>query len=240
MRPSPARRAASSRVLSEGLGDRVDDAVVRAAAAEVAAHPLAQLVAAERDVLGGEVVGDVARHAARQLRRHGDRRADLPRRAVAALEAVMLDERLLQRVQAVAVRQALDRGDLAALVLHRQRQAGVDALAVDQHRAGAAGALVAALLGAGEAEVVAQQVEERGAQVDVDATARPLIQKSIATLLSEANGLPTGTFPGGERGPPGPRSERARGPRGSHHTAAVTKSDSRHCSDGDGSPCHTI
>jgi hypothetical protein len=28
--------------------------------------------------------------------------------------------------------------------------------------------------------------------------------------------------------------------RGSHHTAAVTKSDSRHLSDGDGSPCHTI
>ena len=28
--------------------------------------------------------------------------------------------------------------------------------------------------------------------------------------------------------------------RGSHHAAAVTKSDSRHCSDGDGSSCQTI
>jgi hypothetical protein len=27
---------------------------------------------------------------------------------------------------------------------------------------------------------------------------------------------------------------------GSHHAAAVTKSDRRHRSDGDGSPCHTI
>ena len=37
----------------------------------------------------------------------------------------MLDERRLQRMQAAVVRQAFDRGDLAALVLHGQRQAGV-------------------------------------------------------------------------------------------------------------------
>jgi hypothetical protein len=32
----------------------------------------------------------------------------------------------------------------------------------------------------------------------------------------------------------------SRRPEGSRHTTAVTKSDSRHCRDGDGSPCHTI
>ena len=37
-------------------------------------------------------------------------------------------------------------------------------LAVDQHGARAAVALVAALLGAGEAEVVAQHLEQRGAR----------------------------------------------------------------------------
>ena len=78
----------------------------------------------------------------------------------------MLDERLLQRVQRAAGGQAFDRGDRAALVLHRQRQARQDALAVDQHRAGAAGALVAALLGAGEMQVLAQQVEQRCPDID--------------------------------------------------------------------------
>ena len=89
-------------------------------------------------------------HAGLDLGEHADRRADLARRAVAALEAVVLDERRLQRVQVVRRAQPLDGDDLVALVHDRERQAGVDAPAVDQHRAGAALAVVAALLGAGE------------------------------------------------------------------------------------------
>ena len=45
-------------------------------------------------------------------------------------------------------------------VLHRQREAGVDPPAVGEHRAGAARALVASLLGAGQAQVLAQRVEQ--------------------------------------------------------------------------------
>ena len=41
------------------------------------------------------------------------------------------------------------------------RPAGEDALAVDQHRAGAALALAAAVLGAGQLQVFAQDVEQR-------------------------------------------------------------------------------
>ena len=53
-----------------------------------------------------------------------------------------------------------------ALVHHRERQAGHDAAAVDQDRAGAALAEAAALLGPGQVQAVAQGVEQRGARVD--------------------------------------------------------------------------
>ena len=55
---------------------------------------------------------------------------------------------------------------LVALVHHGEGQAGIDAPAVHQHRAGAALAVVAALLGAGEAQVFAQGVEQRGARIE--------------------------------------------------------------------------
>ena len=54
------------------------------------------------------------------------RRADLPRRAVAALERVMVDERLLQRMQRAVGRETLDRGDLRAIVHDGKRQARID------------------------------------------------------------------------------------------------------------------
>ena len=58
-------------------------------------------------VSDSEVGGDVARHAAPHFVRHPHRRADLPRRAVAALKPVMLDERLLQTGEARRPRRAL-------------------------------------------------------------------------------------------------------------------------------------
>ena len=47
-----------------------------------------------------------------------DRGHDLARRAVAALEAVVLDESRLHRMQLLAVRQPFDGGDLVAFVHH--------------------------------------------------------------------------------------------------------------------------
>jgi hypothetical protein len=47
----------------------------------------------------------------------------------------------------------------------RQRQAGQHAAIVDQYRAGAALAVIAALLAAGQADVFAQRVEQRGAHI---------------------------------------------------------------------------
>ena len=67
--------------------------------------------------------------------------------------------------------QPLDGDDVAARRLQRQHQAGVDRRAVHQHRAGAAVAVAAALLGAGQAEPVAQQLEQRVARVGEHACA---------------------------------------------------------------------
>eukprot|EP01032_Pedospumella_encystans_P027696 gene27697-31289_t len=81
----------------------------------------------------------------------GDGGHHLARRAVAALQRVVVDEGLLHRMQrAVGRGDALDGGDGAAVGLHAQREAGGDAPAVEVHGAGTALAVVAALLGAGQ------------------------------------------------------------------------------------------
>ena len=64
-------------------------------------------------------------------------------------------------MQAVAVWRALDRGDARPCADDGKRQARQDAPAVEQHRAGAALAVVAAFLGAGKAETLAERVEQR-------------------------------------------------------------------------------
>src|SRR5262245_40544167 len=137
---------AGSTLEAPGVLDGGDDVGVGAAAADVAAHLLADL-----GVRAGVPFGEQA-----------DPRADLAGGAVAALKGVAVDERLLERVQPVALRQALDRRDPGAGVHDGEREAGVDAPPVDQDGAGAALAVVAALLGPGQAEVLAQRVQQRG------------------------------------------------------------------------------
>ena len=66
-------------------------------------------------------------------------------------------------------RQALDGRDLAAVRLDRQDEAGVDDAAVQADRAGAALAHEAALLRAGQLEVVAEHVEQRVMRGDLEA-----------------------------------------------------------------------
>ena len=65
------------------------------------------------------------------------------------------------RVSAPLPRQALDGHDVAAVGLHGQDEAGVDDAPVQAHGAGATLPDQAALLGAGQREVVAQDLEER-------------------------------------------------------------------------------
>ena len=95
------------------------------------------------------------------LLQHADCGADLAGRAVAALESVVLNEGLLHRVQAANGAQALDGGDFRPVLHHREHEAAVDALAVEQHRARPALPMVAALLRTGELQPLAEEVEER-------------------------------------------------------------------------------
>src|SRR5262249_36144857 len=89
----------------------------------------------------------------------GDARHHHPRRAVAALQAVLLPEAFLDRMELAAFFQSLDRADGAAVGLYRQHGARLDRFAVDDHRAGAAVRGVAADVRAGQTQLIAQQVD---------------------------------------------------------------------------------
>src|SRR5262249_58772712 len=81
---------------------------------------------------------------------------------------MMPSERGLQGRQRLVVGKTLDGDDLGALGLHRKDQASPHRLAIEQDRAGAAHAVLAAHMGAGEAQLVAQAVDERHARLDLD------------------------------------------------------------------------
>ena len=96
----------------------------------------------------------------------------MPGVQIAALQRVALDERLLQIGDLAGIGHALDGVDARAVALHRQHQAAAHDHAVDAHRAGAAHAVLAADMAAGEREVLAQEVDQRLARVDAS-RARP-------------------------------------------------------------------
>jgi D-serine deaminase-like pyridoxal phosphate-dependent protein len=136
--PVAARGRVLSALLSRDL-HRAHDARVVGAAAEVAGQRQADLVFVGRWLRSSSAF---ARSACRGCR--------------IALDAALVEKGLLQRVQlTVGAGQALDGDDLAAVGLQRQ-VAGVDRLAVQQHHAGAALGVVAALLGAGQPDLAAQ------------------------------------------------------------------------------------
>ena len=73
----------------------------------------------------------------------------------------MRNESGLQRRQQGVVGR-LDRGDRIARMHHRECEAGINPRTVHQHRAGAALAMVAAFLGAGQAQMFTQRIQQRG------------------------------------------------------------------------------
>src|SRR6476620_1410694 len=74
----------------------------------------------------------------------------------------MVDERLLQRMQRRRAAEPLDGLDRGTLVHDGERQAGINSLPIEQHGAGSALPMIAALLGARQAEMLAQRVEQGG------------------------------------------------------------------------------
>ena len=90
---------------------------------------------------------------------------DLAGRAEAALESVMGDEGGLHRMKRVASGEAFDGDDLRAVQAQRKSEARIDPPAVDENRAGAALPSIAAFLGSGQVEALAQEIEKRHARV---------------------------------------------------------------------------
>src|SRR5712675_2421814 len=80
----------------------------------------------------------------------------------------MLTEGGLQRGQRVVRRETLDGDHAASLRLDRQHQAGADCGAVDDDRACPAHAMLAAEMGSGLPQLVAQAIREVHARLDID------------------------------------------------------------------------
>ena len=97
------------------------------------------------------------------------RRDQLARDAEPALRGTRVEERLLERMQLTVGGEALDRRDAPTVGLDREDEARIDAHVIEQHGARAALADEAALLRAGQPEVVAQDLEERVVRLDLDA-----------------------------------------------------------------------
>src|SRR5262245_42499093 len=142
MRRCPGSSSLTSAHAGRTRADSLDDVVIAGAPAQVALEPVPDLVLA-----------GIRRPLAQVGRTH-----DHARRAEPALQAVVLVERGLHRVELAALRQALDRGDLGALGLDREHRAGLDRLAVDVDGARAALAGIAADVRSGEPEVLAQRL----------------------------------------------------------------------------------
>ena len=131
---------------------RFDDIVIAGAAADIAL----ELVAHRRLV-------ELAAMAAYDV----DRRHDHARRAVTALQAVIVAERRLHRVQFVAPGDTFDRGDAGARGLSRQHGTGFHCPAVDMDDAGTALAGVAADMRAGQVQLFTQKMDEKGSVLNI-------------------------------------------------------------------------
>src|SRR5882724_3175463 len=129
---------------SRAFFDRLVDLLIPRAAAQVS-----------RDRLLDPLAARIRIFLEQGLRRHED-----PGRAIAALRAAQIGERGLQRVELRAGGEPLHGLDRTAFAIEREREAGKHRHAVDHHRAGAALAELATVLGSGEIHVLAQDFEK--------------------------------------------------------------------------------
>src|ERR1700682_5517651 len=137
--------------------DGLDDVLVAGAPAKVALERLTDLLLARRGVLVQEA----------------DDRHDHPGRTEAALQSVLLVERLLNRMELTVSGETLDRGDLGTVGLDTENGARLDRLAVDHDRARAAGRRVAADIRPGQAQAVSQNIDEELARLEGALAASP-------------------------------------------------------------------
>src|SRR5438132_11283438 len=153
LRPARTAAAADSDLLARhavahvlaGGDDAFNDLVVPRTATQIAHHPGLDLLDRRSWLFG-------------QQRRRGD---DLTRSANAALKSTVSDECVLEWSQMLIVWcQAFDGGDVRTVDEHGWHQASAEQGSVHQHTAGAAHANAAALLGAGQPERIAEQIDQ--------------------------------------------------------------------------------
>src|SRR6202043_4061194 len=158
---------------------RIDDGVVAGAAAHVAGNEFPDFgarrcLAARQELVGGQ------QHAGR---------------AEGALCGVTGDELGLQPCQLAAFGQAFDGVDSFAGNLRREREAAPRRAAVDQHGAGAADAVLAAEMRAGQLHLLAQKVGEMLARFYA-APQRPAVQGRLDRDLVLAEEIVAGIVDG--------------------------------------------
>jgi len=159
--------------LRRGRPDGLDDVLIAGAAAQVGRKHVQELLVADIRPLLQDIGGEHQESG----------------RAEAALQPMMVHERLLQRVQIVAVRQTLDRADFPTVRLHGEHQAGAHRLVVDDDCAGAANAVLAADMGAGLPAVIADRIDQRPARFDPDRVIDPVdIERDLELLGQRAHG----------------------------------------------------
>ena len=91
----------------------------------------------------------------------------------------MIHEGLLHRMQRVAIRQAFDRANFLACRLHGKHQARAHRLAVHDHSAGAANAVLAADMRTGLPAIIADRVHQCAPRLDLN--------RMIAAVDTEAD-----------------------------------------------------
>ena len=139
-------------LLAAGRHDRFDDIVVAGAAADVAVKVMAYL----------------GLRRFRVFLEQGRRRHHHPRRAKAALQPVVILKRLLDGAErAIGGRLPFDGLDFGAIGLDREHGAGFDRIAVHMDHTGAALAGVAAHMGAGQFQIIAQEMHQQRAALDL-------------------------------------------------------------------------
>ena len=104
------------------------------------------------------------------------------------MQRVALLERGLQIGDVAGIGNAFDGLDRGAVALHGEHKAAAHHVAVEPHRAGAAYALFAADMGAGEAKIVAQEIDQRLSRLDARGNVLAVhVQNDIEMMRAHAN-----------------------------------------------------
>lgn len=148
---SKSRHGSTPRQPLRGIVDRGADPRIGAAAAQVARHPVV-------DIGIGRL-----RHIGQQVKRLHH----LPRLAIAALRDLMVGPGGLHGMERGRGADAFDGGDARALEIAGKGLAGPHGLPVDQHGAGAAQGLAAAVFGAGQPDDIAEKPQKRHVGIGV-------------------------------------------------------------------------